>query len=251
MPDNLDIFEKNIFNCSLNINLSKMKDATVSLSTLCTDIFLIVTSMREQRDLGEPEKLRKLLTHYIELFMQNCGEMKIDSKIAEAIKLALVALIDETVLSIPGSCSEYWSARPLQFEYYGEQTAGDKFYQDLEGLMANAVFNYGALETFYYCLALGFEGKHLGQMDEREKVIRRLATVLINTRKQTRLQRKSPETVLKKKRAAFFLPPWLIMTITAGVAVMVWMGASIATRSFSQKIIRSIAVRHSEATNPY
>jgi type VI secretion system protein ImpK len=236
----LDNFEKSIFNRTLNINLSKIKDPTVSLSTLCTDIFLIVVSMREQQDLGTPESLRKLLKHYIEMFMQNCTEKNIDSKIAEAIKFALVALIDETVLGIPGKCCESWSAKSLQFEYYGEQLAGDKFYDDLHDLMEDAALNYDALETFYYCLALGFEGKFLGQTDEREKVIRQLATVLINTRKRTRLQRRIPEIAPKRKHVALFLPIWLILTITAGIAVVVWLGASMVKRSYSHKTISSL-----------
>jgi type VI secretion system protein ImpK len=246
-------FEKTIFARTLNINLSKLKDPTVSISTLCTDIFLIIISMREQQDLGTPESLRKLLKHYIQMLMQNCSEKSIDTKVAESVKFALIALIDETVLSIPGTCSTVWSSHPLQFEYYGEQIAGYKFYEDLEQLMANPLNNYEILETFYYCLSLGFQGKYLDDSEEREKVIRQLATVLINTRTQTRPLWKKPVAPprIKKQHTAFIMPLWLAATITMVVVVSIWIGVSVATRSFSNKTIHLLTVRHSELTDRY
>ena len=244
-------FEKTIFNRTLNINLSKLKDPTVSINTLCTDIFLIIISMREQEDLGTPESLRKLLKHYIEMFRQNCSEMGIDSKVAEAVKFALIAIIDETVLSIPGKCCEFWNGRPLQFEYYGEQIAGDKFYSDLQELMRDPHANYETLETYYYCLSLGFQGKFIGRTEEREKVIHQLATILIKTRMQTRPSRKKPAAIPGRPRVAFFLPTWLIMSAAAVILLFIWFGTSISTRSYSQKTIRFLTDRHAVSTERF
>ena len=239
-------FEKTICNRTLNINLSKVMDPTVSLSTLCTDIFLIIISMREEEDLGTPESLRKLLKHYIAMFMKNCTERGFDSREAEAVKFALVALIDETVMSIPGECRDHWSSCSLQFEYYNEQIAGDKFYDDLQKLMVNAHSNYEALETYYYCLALGFQGKFLDKTEERENVIRELATVLINTRKKTRSLQKKPVAVPRKSRVGFYLPTWLIITISTAMLVCIWFVASLSTRSFSKKTGNFIINQHRE-----
>ena len=228
-------FEKTICNRTLNINLSKVMDPTVSLSTQCTDIFLIINSMREEEDLGTPETLRKLLKHYIGMFMKNCEERGFDSREAEAVKFALVALIDETVMSIPGECRDHWSSCPLQYEYYNEQIAGDKFYEDLRKLSVNAHSNYEALETYYYCLALGFQGKYLDKTEERENVIRELAAVLINTRKKTRSLQKKPVAIPRKTHVKFFLPTWLIITISTALVICIWFAASASTRSFSKK----------------
>jgi type VI secretion system protein ImpK len=234
----LNNLEKTISTHTLNIDLSKLMDPTVSISTLCNDIFLIIISMREQQDLGTPESLRKFLKLYIEMFVQNCNEMGIDSKIIEAVKFALIALVDETVRSIPGKCCDFWNAQPLQFEYYDEQIAGEKFFQDLRELMADPHSNYATLETFFYCLSLGFQGQYLGKTEEREKVIHQLATVLIKTRMQTRPNRKKPVVVSKKTpRVAFFVPTWLITSIAIATALVIWFGTSISIRSLSQKPI--------------
>jgi type VI secretion system protein ImpK len=243
----LNNLEKAISTHTLNINLSKLMDPTISISTLCNDIFLIIISMREHQDLGTPESLRKLLKHYIEMFMENCSEMGIDSKIAEAVKFALIALIDETVRSIPGKCCDYWNAQPLQFEYYTEQMAGEKFYEDLQELLSDPQTNYATLETFFYCLSLGFQGQYLGKTEEREKVIHQLATVLIKTRKQTKPPRK--KTVInprKQQRIAFFVPTWAMTTLTIGVVLIIWFGTSISIHSLSNKPIKINNNKYSE-----
>ncbi len=247
----LNNLEKTICNRTLNINLSKLMDPTVSISTLCNDIFLIIISMREQEDLGTPESLRKLLKHYIEMFMQNCSEMAIDSKIAEAVKFALIALIDETVRSIPGKCCDFWNAQPLQFEYYTEQMAGEKFYQDLQELMADPHSNFATLETFFYCLTLGFQGQYFGRTEEREKVIHQLATVLIKTRMQIKPKRKKQVVFTKKhSRVAFFMPAWLITSITAVISLIIWLVASFSMHSLSQKPVNAVS-QFTEITDQY
>lgn len=247
----LNTLEKTICNRTLNINLSKLMDPTVSISTLCNDIFLIIISMREQEDLGSPESLRKLLKHYIEMFMQNCSEMAIDSKIAEAVKFALIALIDETVRSIPGKCCDFWNAQPLQFEYYTEQMAGEKFYQDLQELMADPHSNFTTLETFFYCLTLGFQGQYIGRTDEREKVIHQLATVLIKTRMQTKPKRKKQVVFPKKHpRKAFFVPMWSIISFTTVISLIVWLVTSFSINSLSQKSINAMS-QFTEASDSY
>jgi type VI secretion system protein ImpK len=233
----LNNLEKTISTYTLNINLSKLMDPTVSISTLCNDIFLIIISMREQQDLGTPESLRKFLKLYIEMFVKNCNEMGIDSKIIESVKFALIALIDETVRSIPGKCCDFWNARPLQSEYYDEQIAGEKFFEDLRELMDDPHTNYATLETFFYCLTLGFQGQYLGKTEEREKVIHQLATVLIKTRMHNRPTRKKVSASKKTPRVAYFVPAWLITSITVAAALVIWFATSVSIRSLSQKPI--------------
>ncbi|MBN1602730.1 MAG: type IVB secretion system protein IcmH/DotU [Chitinispirillaceae bacterium] len=249
----LNNLEKAISTHTLNINLSKMMDPTVSISTLCNDIFLIIISMREQQDLGTPESLRKLLKHYIEMFIQNCSEMGIDSKIAEAVKFALIALIDETVRSIPGKCCDFWNAQPLQFEYYTEQMAGEKFFEDLRELMGDPHSNYATLETFFYCLSLGFQGQYIGRPEEREKVIHQLATVLIKTRLQIKPSRKKPVVPTKKQQArvAFFIPTWMIVSVTAALLLIIWLGTSVSMRSLSKKPVKVITNQQTDRTDQY
>jgi type VI secretion system protein ImpK len=184
------------------------------------------------------------------MFMLNCSEMGVDSKIAESVKFALIALIDETVRSIPGKCCDFWNAQPLQFEYYTEQMAGEKFYEDLKELLTDPQSNYATLETFFYCLSLGFQGQYLGMTEERERVIHQLATVLIKTRIQARPARK--KTVVPQKRqtrVAYFIPMWMIASVTAVVVAVIWLGTSMSINSLSKKPVKVISLQQGDNNN--
>jgi type VI secretion system protein ImpK len=125
--------------------------------------------------------------------------------------------------------------------------AGEKFYEDLQELLSDPQTNYATLETFFYCLSLGFQGQYLGKTEEREKVIHQLATVLIKTRKQTKPPRK--KTVInprKQQRIAFFVPTWAMTTLTIGVVLIIWFGTSISIHSLSNKPIKINNNKYSE-----
>ncbi len=57
----------------MDLNLSKNDTGNHNLTTLCTDIFLIIIKMRDAEDLGETSALRKLVMYYITQFEKNCA----------------------------------------------------------------------------------------------------------------------------------------------------------------------------------
>jgi len=171
---------------TLDIDLSKTGKKEENLATLCTDLFLIVIRMRECEDLGKPDSLRKLIIHYIELFRKNCRSMDVNSSLIEEAVYSLVALLDETVLSVPGQCRDYWVFNPLQLELFGDNFAGEKLYQKLDALIKEPEKNKDILEIYYLCLCIGYEGKYrLGNAQERETIITNLARILLKTGKHT------------------------------------------------------------------
>lgn len=141
-------------------DLTKAPSARCTVVALCTDIFLIVIKMREARQLGEPAALRKLVCCYLELFRANCTTLGVSLRSGEDACYALVALLDEAVLSCAGPCHDYWLERPLQLDYYGTTNAGEEFFVRLGGLMAHYRAQREVLEVYYLCMALGFEGKY-------------------------------------------------------------------------------------------
>lgn len=157
---------------TMNLDLSKTVGRPRSITGLCTDLYLIVIRMREAEDLGAPEALRKLIKYYLDLFSKNCAAMSIaDESVQEAI-YALVALIDETVLGVPGACRDYWLSNPLQLEYFGQATAGEEFFRRLDKLLVQLEKKKDVAEVYYICLSLGFEGKYkLANAAERAAVI--------------------------------------------------------------------------------
>lgn len=84
---------------------------------------------------------------------------------AEFVKTSVystVAFLDESMLSTPGALASAWAGRPLQDEIFGDNVAGEAFFQQLQDLLARQDSPYVAdvLEVKLLCLYLGFRGRY-------------------------------------------------------------------------------------------
>lgn len=214
---------------TMNLDLTKTLGGAKDLQGLCTDLFLIVIRMREAEDLGEPASLRKLIGYYLDLFEKNCKAIGIQSESIRDAKYALVALIDETVLSVPGVCRDYWFTRPLQLDVFGDNIAGEEFYNKLNKMLLEIEAKKDVLEIYYICLSLGFEGRYkLFNAEERVSIMDELGRKLRRTRirSSSGLSPHGSRTdFVRRKASTFLFPIWLAGIIMGGgvVALYVWL----------------------------
>jgi type VI secretion system protein ImpK len=82
-------------------------------------------------------------------------------------KFAFCALVDETVLSSPSAARDDWERKPLQLELFGEQLAGERFFEHLEKLRSETPPRVQVLEVFHMCLLLGFQGQYVIEGSEK------------------------------------------------------------------------------------
>ncbi len=205
----------------MSLDLTKTIGGVKDIQGLCTDLFLIVIRMREAEDLGDPESLRKLINFYLDLFEKNCKTIGIpDDSIHEA-KYALVALIDETVLSVPGICRDYWFTRPLQLDLFGDNIAGEEFFNKLQKMQLEFERKKDVLEIYYLCLSLGFEGKYkLFNPEERTAIMDDLGRKL----RRTRIRSSSGisphgariDNIKSRRSRGFLFPIWLAAVLLGG-----------------------------------
>jgi type VI secretion system protein ImpK len=85
---------------------------------------------------------------------------------AEDIELAtyaVVAFLDESVLSTRLPVFADWPRQPMQEERYGHQIAGEIFFQNLQKLLGRSDSTELAdlLEVYHLCMLLGFAGRYL------------------------------------------------------------------------------------------
>jgi len=85
----------------------------------------------------------------------------------KAVKFALAAFVDETILSTNLALREEWEKFPLQLEYFGEQLAGVKFFDRLDELLKQIDTEADVVEVYYVCLLLGFKGKYKVYMEDQ------------------------------------------------------------------------------------
>jgi type VI secretion system protein ImpK len=81
--------------------------------------------------------------------------------VKEAV-FAVVAFLDESVLGCHNPAFANWARLPMQAELYGQQLAGEIFFQKLQMVVNRADSQHTAdlLEIYYLCLLLGFKGRY-------------------------------------------------------------------------------------------
>jgi type VI secretion system protein ImpK len=122
------------------------------------------------RDGNQPKSCEQL-NRRIDLFFTNYEKQarnfgKNVEQIEEA-KYAFCALMDEIMLSPDFSFRDEWARMPLQLRLFGDDFAGEHFFDRLDMMRNNPNRNIEALEVFHTCLLLGFQGKYLLEGSEK------------------------------------------------------------------------------------
>jgi type VI secretion system protein ImpK len=89
-------------------------------------------------------------------------QLRCDPRQIRDMKFALVAFVDETVLSPRHDFPQRpeWERNPLQLVYFQEHLAGVKFFERLDEMLRDIGPNLDLAELYYLCLLLGFKGKY-------------------------------------------------------------------------------------------
>jgi type VI secretion system protein ImpK len=230
---------------TMNLDLSKTLGGSRELTGLCTDLFLIIIRMREAEDLGDPAALRKLINYYLELFRKNCEALKLTPASIDESKYALIALMDETVLSVPGACRDYWMSRPMQLDYFGDNIAGQEFFNKMQNLLVQPETKKDVLEVYYLCLALGFEGKYkISNPEERLAILEDLGRKLRRTRIRVSSELsphgKRADSGKLKKKGVFLFPLWMTGVISAAAMLLGWFALFSLSTSQGSELSSSI-----------
>lgn len=233
---------------TLNMDLSKVLDGTRDLPSLATDLFLIAIRMREAEDLGDPASLRKLIVYFLDLFKKNCKAIGIGDDSTNDALYGIVALIDETVLSIPGPCRDYWFARPIQLDLFGDTIAGEEFFRKLQKLLEQPEKKKDVLEIYFLCLSLGFEGKYkIFNPEELHGIVEETGRKLRKTRIKTASgisphgNRNEYMPVQSRTSSAGF-PLWAGALVAAGLCGGTYLVMLALSSSTLEKVLKAVEV---------
>jgi type IV/VI secretion system ImpK/VasF family protein len=105
----------------------------------------------------------------LDAFSRSAAAGQAPDEVEEA-RFALVAWIDEVVSVSGWAGAEEWMREPLQLQVFGTRQAGVEFYSRLENLRPE---NAAALEVYFDCLALGFQGSYAGRDGDRQAIVQR------------------------------------------------------------------------------
>lgn len=170
-------------------------------------------------------------------FERRAERYRYSSKIIQVAKFALASFVDETVLSNNFNLKNEWEKYPLQLEFFGEQLAGDKFFEKLAAMLKQIDVTADAVEIYYVCMLLGFKGRYaVYEKDRLITIMQETANALVRAGKirQTEL---SPHWLANdqpeppKPRG---MPVWAkIMAFSGlGIAVIVYLIMFVAVSTF-------------------
>jgi type VI secretion system protein ImpK len=108
------------------------------------------------------------MTRFLGDVDRNAKALGVPGDDVTAAKYAFCAAVDEIILRSDYEIRDAWETRPLQLRLFGDQLAGEHFFQRLEDLRAKGSVHLQALEVFHVCLLLGFEGRFA--LDGKDKL---------------------------------------------------------------------------------
>lgn len=136
------------------------------LAQVCGELFAQCIEMQRGEDPGSAGELRQLLQQRLREVEQQARSLGAPPDLVEHCRFALVAFLDELVMTSRWSIRDEWAARPLALIVFDDLNAGENFYQRLDQLLrihkpdGHAL---AALEVYATCLSLGFRGMHTDQ----------------------------------------------------------------------------------------
>ena len=121
----------------------------------------IVRIQSKRQPLGDPEIFRKRMKAALQDVDREGGLAGYGSAEIRDAEFAVVAFLDETILSSKEARAEEWRKKPLNIDLFGQAIAGDVFYDKLIEIERRRDSPQLAdlLEVYLLCLLLGFEGR--------------------------------------------------------------------------------------------
>ncbi len=144
----------------------------------------------------------------------------------EAAKYAFCAAVDEVILSSAFPNRGEWERRPLQLVLFGDQLAGEHFFDRLEELRARGAVRLQSLQVFHMCLLLGFHGRHAVEgSDKLNYLSARLGDEIAHMKGKSRgfaPRAERPDQVVHKRRGD--VPLWAASSLFALIAIGAYLG---------------------------
>lgn len=191
--------------------------------------------------------LRPKFAQMLDEFEKRSERYRINHKIVRVSKFALAAFIDETVLTNNFPLKDEWEKNALQLEYFGEQLAGNKFFDKLESMLKQMKVTADAVEVYYVCMLLGFKGKYaVYEQDKFLSTMQKTANALVKAGKivptelsPNWLANDQPEP--PKKRG---MPSWAKIGAFGGLAlaIVIYLAMFLASSLFLRATLEKLLV---------
>lgn len=168
------------------------------------------------------DKIRAFLAE----FDREAHKLRAHGDDIDAAKYAWCAALDETILASAFKIRAAWERRPLQLVIFGDQLAGEHFFDRLDELRGKGGVRLQALQVFHMCLLMGFRGKFaLDASDKLNYMTARLGDEIAHIKGRSRgfaPRAERPDQIVNKLRSD--VPLWVMSSMFALVALGTFTG---------------------------
>jgi type VI secretion system protein ImpK len=141
--------------------------APQTLLDLMYDGFYALFMLKNGNGPQDDAAFARKMTQFLDDFGRNARRQNASPDDVDAAKYAFCAAVDEIILRSSFTIRDAWERRPLQLQLFGDQLAGENFFERLEQLRARGGKHLQALEVFHMCLLLGFQGRYILEGTEK------------------------------------------------------------------------------------
>jgi type VI secretion system protein ImpK len=145
---------------------NQQKEKRKNIADLSSETLMLILQLRSTNNYGDANTLKTRVSELFERFERDARSAVIDNEKVRSAKFALVAFLDETIISSTWAQKDEWLAEPMQIKMFDTFNAGEEFFDNLHQLRQRSSVNADILEVYYLCLALGFKGKYQLQSPE-------------------------------------------------------------------------------------
>lgn len=138
-----------------------------SLLDLMYDGFYLLWLIRLRSAPLDAAQFTEKVRQFLDEFERGAKRLNLSADDIYAAKYAFCVTLDELILSSGFDIRKTWERAPLQLTFFGDQLGGEHFFAKLEELRAQGASRLPALEVFYMCLLLGFQGKYMLESPEK------------------------------------------------------------------------------------
>lgn len=197
------------------------------LSEIFATCFTLILQLRAANEFGDSEVLRRRVKGLLDDAEREALRTGVTPDNIQAAKFAVVAFIDETIISSSWPQKDRWVSKPLQLELYNQYDAGEAFFTRLDELRERPKSNAEALEVYYLCMTLGFKGKY--QLHEQERLREIIEGTYEDLQRVPGMKPKelSPHGKPRGQVATEVrskMPAWVIAAAAALIGLLVYMG---------------------------
>lgn len=141
------------------------------LLDLLYDGFYMLILLKNRHTPTNSDDFADSIQRYLDQFEKAAHKAHFGAEDIFDAKYAFCAAVDEAVLASQLNIRDAWERRPLQLLLFGDQLAGEHFFDKLEAARNGAAQRINALEVFHMCLLVGFKGRYLLEGPEKLKYL--------------------------------------------------------------------------------